>query len=167
MAILCQSPVVFSFPTLSLQTEMIGIVDNHCYGMPPQCSATKLIVCVHVCERGTTLCVSRKRTKQKDGTDRGNQRETDVNMPRHLTFHPDHEEFVLVRSDDLFFVLPLLNPVMFSETLNCNIWFGGECCFHVRSSLKDKKKFLQHVVLSFLFILAGFTFQLVHLTPPC
>lgn len=29
-------PTVRSFPTLPLQTEVIGIADNHCCGMPPR-----------------------------------------------------------------------------------------------------------------------------------
>lgn len=69
----------------------------------------------------------------------------DVNMPRLLASLPDHKEFVLVSSDNVFFF----------GSPNCNIWFGGECCFQVRSSLKDNS-FLKHVFFRFFSFIADF-----------
>lgn len=128
--ICCNPPIVLSFPTL--QTDMIVMADNLCCGMPLRCSAMRLSFCV--CgEKSRGEKYQRERCEHRCG-----QAQTShfSSRPRGVLFWSDQT--------NLFsFSTP--------ESLNCNIWFGGERCFQVRSCLKEKEK---KKCFSFL---AGFT----------
>lgn len=110
------SPVVWSFPTLPLQTEVIGIADNHCCGMPPRGLSYSNPMCVCMCERGDYLWNQR-------GGDRENQRgeEADVNMPRHHTVSSRNHEVVCFGRVSPYFTF------CFWEKLK-TFGFGGEGC---------------------------------------
>lgn len=110
-------PTVRSFPTLPLQTEVIGIADNHCCGMPPRrLSHSNPDVCVCTCERGDHLWNQR-------GGDRENQRgeEADENVPRHHTVSSRNHEGVCFGRVSPYFTF------CFWEKLK-TFGFGGEGC---------------------------------------
>lgn len=68
-------------------------IDNHSCGMPPNCNAFNYM-CVY---ESLSLCFNRKNKRRRSDRESKKTEATDVDMPRHPTFHPDHEEFVLVR----------------------------------------------------------------------
>lgn len=68
-------------------------IDNHSCGMPPNCKAFNYMGVYE----SLSLCFNRKNKRRRSDRESKKTEATDVDMLRHPTFHPDHEEFVLVR----------------------------------------------------------------------